>query len=426
MSGGEEGARAEEAKRAAFAARHAAAQRAREEAGITPPGPKTPPPEPRTPRALVRQALRGSRRLAGRVYRQVVAHVPGPVRQHRLAEPVKQVIRAYRRRRGGPPPAAPRPLAFTGAPVVGPQAEVNRAAALARHRFRPAPAASSRAPAISALILNRDGAEHLQKLFASVAAHERGTDLELVVVDHGSTDASRAVIARWAGRLDVQAILLDENDSFSASTNRAARAARGERLLLLNNDIIFTRPILERVVGVPGRPPGGDRGPRPPLPGLAPRAPGGAPARGHQVLPRRPRPLPPALQPLLASGIADGGRGRGGGPRRHRRLRHDAQGRLHGPGGPLRGLRLRLRGRGPLPPGGAGAGAGLGGGARAGGAPRRERHPEPRPGRRAPEPAGAEPRPPGGAPRVGAPAGQGAGWVDGGALLWRTRPSRWG
>ncbi|MCA9549416.1 MAG: glycosyltransferase, partial [Myxococcales bacterium] len=136
------------------------------------------------------------------------------------------------------------PRGFTGAPVVGQAAVTNRARARALHSVA-ALAAGGRTPSISALILNRDGAEHLEKLFASVAAHEAGTDLELVVVDHGSTDESRAVLRRWAERLDVQAILLDENDTFSASTNRAARAARGERLLLLNNDIIFTRPVLQ-------------------------------------------------------------------------------------------------------------------------------------------------------------------------------------
>lgn len=243
MADDSQGNRSEEAKRAAFATRHEAQARARAAAEAARPAPS--PAKSSAPnRPLIRRAVHGSRRIAGQMYRGVTRRLPEPVKKHPLAEPFKNVVRAYRRgRRTQPAVAAPRPVAFTGAPHSPEIAAPARAAACALYQRAPAPT-EARARSISALVLNRDGAHHLDKLFASIAEHEADTDLEIVIVDHGSKDGSREVITRWSERLDVQAILLDENDSFSASNNRAARAARGEQLLLLNNDIIFERPVL--------------------------------------------------------------------------------------------------------------------------------------------------------------------------------------
>ncbi len=240
----------ENARREAFAARHAQAQRAREanKTSVDAPSPSPAPrPAPVAPRALVQRALKRARRAAGQAYRGLVRTMPEPIKAHPAVMPLKRVVRAYRGQphRSNASQRPPEVKAFTGGPMNAARAETCRAAAQTRHRVEVEVETSAATPAISALVLNRNGASHLHKLFESISTHEAQTDLELVVVDHASNDGSREVIKRWAERLHIKAILLDVNDSFSASTNRAARAARGELLLLLNNDIIFERPLLQ-------------------------------------------------------------------------------------------------------------------------------------------------------------------------------------
>ena len=117
-----------------------------------------------------------------------------------------------------------------------------------------APAAVAPPGLVSAVVLNRNGAALLEALFASMARHVPGP-LEVVLVDHASTDASLAVAARWQERLGIRVEALGENRSFSASNNHGARLARGEYLLLLNNDISFTSnplPAMLRLLAAPG------------------------------------------------------------------------------------------------------------------------------------------------------------------------------
>jgi len=66
---------------------------------------------------------------------------------------------------------------------------------------------------------------------------------ELIYVDDGSTDGTRA----WLGALPppARAILNERNLGYAASNNRGARAATGEFLVLLNNDLVLTRGWLE-------------------------------------------------------------------------------------------------------------------------------------------------------------------------------------
>ena len=66
---------------------------------------------------------------------------------------------------------------------------------------------------------------------------------ELIYVDDGSTDGTRA----WLGALPPpsRVILNERNLGYAASNNRGARAAAGEFLVLLNNDLVLTRGWLE-------------------------------------------------------------------------------------------------------------------------------------------------------------------------------------
>mgnify|MGYP006283676197 FL=1 len=94
-------------------------------------------------------------------------------------------------------------------------------------------------PRVSAIVLNRDGADHLRQLFQSMLPEVAAWLHEIIVIDHGSRDDSVAVCHSWSDRLPVRCVAFERNHSFSWSNNRAAERASGDYLLLLNNDIRF-------------------------------------------------------------------------------------------------------------------------------------------------------------------------------------------
>jgi O-antigen biosynthesis protein len=95
-------------------------------------------------------------------------------------------------------------------------------------------------PKVSAIVLNWNGAHLLGPLLGSIEQRLSSVDLEIILVDHGSSDDSIAVAERYKHSLDLTIIPRGENFSFSNSNNLAARRASGEFLLVLNNDIVFT------------------------------------------------------------------------------------------------------------------------------------------------------------------------------------------
>lgn len=103
-------------------------------------------------------------------------------------------------------------------------------------------------PFVSIIILNRDGASMLDAALRSFYAHNTYPNFELIVVDHASSDGSVELLNRWQGVLPLTTIACDQNFSFSYSNNRAAEIAKGEYLLLMNNDVVFANDVLGRMV----------------------------------------------------------------------------------------------------------------------------------------------------------------------------------
>ncbi len=92
-------------------------------------------------------------------------------------------------------------------------------------------------PVVSVVIVNWNGAHLLAPCLDSLRAHCTGVSYEVIVVDNGSSDESRELLARdysW-----VRASLLPENLGFSGGNNHGIRQARGHYVLLLNNDTLF-------------------------------------------------------------------------------------------------------------------------------------------------------------------------------------------
>lgn len=97
---------------------------------------------------------------------------------------------------------------------------------------------------ISLIVLNRNGAVHLRNLLTSFVAHNTYRNVEWLVVDHASSDSSLSVLQAWQSRVSLDIIACETNYSFSYSNNQAAKKARGDYLLFLNNDIIFDDDVL--------------------------------------------------------------------------------------------------------------------------------------------------------------------------------------
>ncbi|MDN5346503.1 MAG: hypothetical protein PWP65_67 [Clostridia bacterium] len=83
---------------------------------------------------------------------------------------------------------------------------------------------------------------------------------EIIIVDNGSTDATPEKLKRRQG---VRLICLGKNHGFAAAVNRGLAVARGNYLLLLNNDVVVTpRWLSNMLAGLEVKPRAGLVGPR--------------------------------------------------------------------------------------------------------------------------------------------------------------------
>jgi GT2 family glycosyltransferase len=91
---------------------------------------------------------------------------------------------------------------------------------------------------LSAVIVNWNGLRYLPECLAALAP-QLPPGAELVLVDNGSTDGSPAFVRE--GYPAARIVALRANLGFAGGVNAGLRAARGELLLLLNNDA-FVEP----------------------------------------------------------------------------------------------------------------------------------------------------------------------------------------
>ena len=100
---------------------------------------------------------------------------------------------------------------------------------------------------VSIVILNRNGEGILRELFESFLRLNTA-NAEFIIIDHASSDASVQMIKEFASKLPIRVKELEYNDSFSASCNLGASMAHSEKLLFLNNDIIWMQDILPQML----------------------------------------------------------------------------------------------------------------------------------------------------------------------------------
>ena len=101
-------------------------------------------------------------------------------------------------------------------------------------------------PFVSVCIAHYQGFELIDACIASVRAQQGDFDVEIVVHDDASPDGSAAHIREK--HPDVKLIASAENAGFCVANNRMAEAARGDWLLLLNNDATLLPDALQALL----------------------------------------------------------------------------------------------------------------------------------------------------------------------------------
>ncbi len=97
---------------------------------------------------------------------------------------------------------------------------------------------------ISIIILTLNGAKHLERLLETFFETNTHAPVELIIIDHGSTDKTSEVVSLYATRAFIRLINRGRNYSFASSCNLGASKARHPHLLFLNNDIIYTSDVI--------------------------------------------------------------------------------------------------------------------------------------------------------------------------------------
>lgn len=104
-----------------------------------------------------------------------------------------------------------------------------------------APAASAVPGRVSVIVPTRDSSRTIEACLASVCAQSY-PDVELVVVDNGSTDGTPDVARPFAHRV------LSAGSERSAQRNAGATASTGEFLVFVDSDMLLSPSVVEEVV----------------------------------------------------------------------------------------------------------------------------------------------------------------------------------
>ena len=90
---------------------------------------------------------------------------------------------------------------------------------------------------LSIIIVNYNGLKHLKTCFDSIDQNLKGISHEVILVDNNSSDTSCQYLEE--NYPDIRLIKSKENIGFGAGNNLGVSKAKGEAILLLNNDTIL-------------------------------------------------------------------------------------------------------------------------------------------------------------------------------------------
>jgi GT2 family glycosyltransferase len=104
-------------------------------------------------------------------------------------------------------------------------------------------------PQASIVVLTHDNLAFSRMCLASLLENTDYPNYELIVVDNASSDGTVEELQRLEGSIpNVKVILNDDNTGFGPGNNQGLAAARGDVLVLLNNDTVVPRGWLTRLV----------------------------------------------------------------------------------------------------------------------------------------------------------------------------------
>lgn len=102
-------------------------------------------------------------------------------------------------------------------------------------------------PLVSIIILNWNGEKFMKECIDSVLNTEY-SQMEIIIVDNGSTDNSLKIINSFSNSLKL--ISHSQNLGFAAGMNSGIKAAQGEFVVTLNNDLVVDQDWLGRPVEI--------------------------------------------------------------------------------------------------------------------------------------------------------------------------------
>ena len=102
---------------------------------------------------------------------------------------------------------------------------------------------------ISIIIVNHNTGSILNDCIRSVFKFENSSGIEIIIIDNYSADDSKDIISELAGKYsNIKYEFTDELISFSEANNIGIRLASGDYILIMNPDIIFTEPVLHKLI----------------------------------------------------------------------------------------------------------------------------------------------------------------------------------
>ncbi len=99
-------------------------------------------------------------------------------------------------------------------------------------------------PGVSIIVINHNGAHHLERLFTTFKRNNSYQPFEILVIDQSSTDHTDQLVKTWSEKAPIQLIKKDQAASFSSCCNDGAQRASYPYLLFLDNRIVYTEDVL--------------------------------------------------------------------------------------------------------------------------------------------------------------------------------------
>lgn len=116
-------------------------------------------------------------------------------------------------------------------------------------RFDADPSGAEKAPLLSVIILNYNGTPWLERCLESLRRQTIFTEIEVIVADNNSPDASALLAAElMRGWSNGRVVQNGANLGFCEGNNRGAAHARGRWLFFLNNDTWLEPECLEKLL----------------------------------------------------------------------------------------------------------------------------------------------------------------------------------